>query len=90
MKRWIFLTLIVSVVAFGNAEAQKKKSKKQKSTTTETTQPAAATVAQPTSVTMNASLANDNSLKEKTIYQCFYYLSFLYNLSLFSLLIYLF
>jgi len=64
MKRWIFLTLIVSVVALGNAEAQKKKSKKQKSTTTETTQPAATTITQPTSVTMNASLANDNSLKE--------------------------
>lgn len=64
MKRWIFLALIVSVVALGNAEAQKKKSKKQKSATTQTTQPAATTVAQPTSVTMNASLANDHSLKE--------------------------
>ncbi|HNV95183.1 MAG TPA: hypothetical protein PKG63_01815, partial [Bacteroidales bacterium] len=64
MKRWIFLTLIVSIVAVGNAEAQKKKTKKQKTTTTETSQPVSTAVAQPTSVTMNASLANDNSLKE--------------------------
>lgn len=66
MKRWIFLTLILSTVILSNAEAQKKKTKKTKSTTTETTQPSSATnqTTQPTSVTMNASLANDNSLKE--------------------------
>lgn len=64
MKRWVFLTLLVSIVAFGNAEAQNKKTKKTKTTkTTETTQPTTTTT-QSSSVTMNASLASDNSLKE--------------------------
>lgn len=63
MKRWIFLTLILSIVILSSAEAQKKKTKKTKSTTTETTQPSSA-INQPTSVTLNASLANDNNLKE--------------------------
>ncbi|NSW45441.1 MAG: hypothetical protein HPY79_06485 [Bacteroidales bacterium] len=67
MKRLIFLTFIVSIIAFNPVEAQKKKSKKSKSTSTETTQPNATQPVQstqPSSVTMNASLANDNSLKE--------------------------
>lgn len=63
MKRWIFLTLILSTVILSSAEAQKKKTKKTKSTTTETTQPSSV-IDQPTSVTLNASLANDNNLKE--------------------------
>lgn len=63
MKRWIFLTLILSIVILSNAAAQKKKTKKTKSTTTETIQPSSA-INQPTSVTLNASLANDYNLKE--------------------------
>lgn len=63
MKRWIFLTLILSIVILSSAAAQKKKTKKTKSTTTETIQPSSA-INQPTSVTLNASLANDNNLKE--------------------------
>jgi hypothetical protein len=64
MKKIIFLTLIISIIAFANqAEAQKKKKSKQKSTT-ENTQTTNTPTTPPASVTANANLANDNNLKE--------------------------